>query len=655
MEIDASVMIGNASNNSQGYALRAIARREKAIEQTEKKHLEEAVRDHNKAIKLSPEDPDLYNQRRQTQMQMGNYAKVLSDARECVRLRADESIYHFHVFYALVALGHYDEAKNEYEAIIESGQEWMLHQSAAKYVSDTLAAGLSWHPPERRPEGTAFLAMHESADVYHQLAKKARRVVGEGFHATWSPDGTELAYSRGILGFSGIEAVNLENGKSRLLTVPGLDPAWSPDGNYIAFTQPRQTILVTEITIKRTPRDPSLGEREVWIIKADGTEKPRLLAKGYWPCWSRDSKRVLYHTQPDMMLYSISIEEGAKPRPIVRCPGNFPLVSPDEKYITYSMGGEYRIMDLSTKSVVTRWPAHPGSLSAFLSWSPNGQELCVGDYGNSGLWIYELDNEKHIRKASKVLSGSFSWSSWSRPEINRMVIQRVFGGLHRELWVADLEPDVSTTEALGPGRTLQQHCQELISLYNRRIKTDPEDAGNYYWRAKCYVYLQDGEKAFADLYKYTDIVKNPSQTAQVYASMALDLVVTPGQMVDLEIAAELFRKAHEIERDNWFYLTGLSATHYRAGQWEEAIMVLSKSTELPAGENSLNFLLLSMTHWQSGNKDAAANWYKKAIEWMQKSDIDITYTQRRTFQSLYLEASELMGIKVEEFDRNDYQ
>jgi hypothetical protein len=60
-----------------------------------------------------------------------------------------------------------------------------------------------------------------------------------------------------------------------------------------------------------------------------------------------------------------------------------------------------------------------------------------------------------------------------------------------------------------------------------------------------------------------------------------------------------------------------------------------------------------MIDWQSGNKDAAANSYTKAIEWMQKSDIDITSAQNGAFQSFYLEASELMGIKVEEFDRED--
>jgi Flp pilus assembly protein TadD len=106
--------------------------------------------------------------------------------------------------------------------------------------------------------------------------------------------------------------------------------------------------------------------------------------------------------------------------------------------------------------------------------------------------------------------------------------------------------------------------------------------------------------------------------------------------------------------ESWGYLSSLGMAHYRADQWQEAISALTKSTEMPDGENSRNFLLLSMAQWQSGNKDAAANWYNKAIEWMQKSNIDFAFTQG-ILQILYLEASELMGIKVEEFDSKDYQ
>ncbi|MHC4143732.1 MAG: protein kinase domain-containing protein [Planctomycetota bacterium] len=646
MEIDASVMIGNEPNNSQGYALRAMARREKAIREDEKELLREAIRDHSKAIKLSPDEHELYDQRRRTHLRMGSYEQALSDARACLRLGPEERwlsihrtfspsrTYHFHSFCALVALGRYDEAKVKYDTIIESGlmTKWYFDQSAAKYVSDTLDAGLSWHPPQRRPEGAAFLAMHESADVYRQLAKKARRVVPEGFHATWSPDGTELAYSCGILGFTGIEIVNLESGKTWLLTVPGHDPAWSPDGRHIAFTRHRQTLSVADLAAERAAKDPSLAEREVWLIRADGTGDPELLARGYWPCWSSDSKRVFYHSRVDNKLYSISIEDGAKPTPIVLCPSAFPAVSPDEKYIA-CRGIERQIVELSTNSVVASWTVPLATGAGFLSWSSDGQELSVGDYGNSGLWLYDIEK----KKASKVLSGRFGWCSWSAPDISKIAIGRVYGDPHHEIWVAD-------TAALGPGRTIEEHCQEMVDYYTRRVDTDPEDVDNYFLRAQLYVYLQEGKEAIADLDKYAGIVKDPARAADACVGLAVRLVPEIQEMANPEISMELFRKAHEMQREHWGYLFGLGRAYYRAGRWAEAIIEFAKSTKLPDGDNGLNFLCLSMAHWQLGEKKQATNWHNKAIEWIQHSTIDTPYPLWPLTYYIYHEAAELMGI-----------
>lgn len=647
MEIDASVMIGNEPDNSQGYALRAIARREKAIGRDEKELLGQAIRDHNKAINLSPDEHELYDQRRQTYLQMANYGQALLDARECVRLQPNEKIYHFHSLCALVALGRYDEAKVKYDTIIKSGLMSKAHLdlSAQKYVSDTLDTGLSWYPSERRPEGGAFLAMHESADVYRQLARKGRRVVSEGFHATWSPDGTELAYSCGILGFTGIEVVNLESGKTRLLTVPGLDPAWSPDGNFIAFTRPRQTLslterpyyllklrLLTEITSEREAKELPLAEREVWLIRADGTGDPEFLTRGYWPCWSRDSKRIYYHSRVNMMLYSISIEDSAKSTPIVLCPSLFPTVSPDEKYIA-CRGIERRIVELSTKSFVASWTMHQALGGGFLSWSPDGKELSVGDFGKSGLWIYEIEK----KKASKVLSGRFGWCSWSAPDIGKIAIGRVYGDLHHEIWVAEVA-------SLGPGRTIGEHCQEMVNYYRRRVDTDPEDVESYIRRAILYVNLQEGKKALADLDKYAVIVKDPARAAEAYAGVAVPLNPEPQEMANPEISVELFRKAHEMQPENWLYLAGLGRAYYRAGRWAEAIIEFTQSTKLPDGDNGLNFLCLSMAHWQLGEKEQATNWRNQAIEWTQNSHIDTSSPLWQLTYHIYPEAAELMGI-----------
>jgi tetratricopeptide (TPR) repeat protein len=463
MEIDAYAMIVKEPSNPRGYALRAIARRERAVEECNKELFSQAVRDHDRAIGLSPTEAELYDQRHQTYIHMGNYKEALSDARKCAELEPDEVLYLLHVFCALVSSGYYDEAKVTYEAIVESGRmsAYDFNGSVAKYVSDALYAGRSWYPPQRRPEGAVFLAMHDSAEFNAQLAKKARRVVSEGFHAAWSPDGTELAYSRGIIGLSGIEVVNLESGKTRILTVPGCDPEWSPDGRYIAFTRHRQALLLADLMGEHAshavPPVP-LTDRDVWIINADGTGEPELLTRGYWLRWSSDSKRIIYHSAVDNQLCSISIEDNVKPTPIFQCPTDISAVSPDEKYVANKIEGGFQIVEIATKSVVASCTL-PGVWRVFLSWSPDGQELSVGCYDfprDSGLWIYDVRK----KKASKVFSGSFEVCPWSRPDTGQIAIGRTYGSLN-EIWVADLDPNVSTAEALGPGQTVEQHRQEM--------------------------------------------------------------------------------------------------------------------------------------------------------------------------------------------------
>jgi len=632
MAKDAAIMIGIQPDNPLGYSLSAIAQREMG-------QFDEALKDHNKAIQTSPDDPELYDQRRRAHMRMGNYEQALSDAQGCVRLKPDDNIYHFHVFCALVALGRYDEAQAKYEKFFRSDSETkrQFEGWSMKYVFEELDAGRSWHPPQRRPKGTASWAMNEADDYYRALRKKGKRMVAEGFRPTWSPDGTELAYSRGIVGWSGIEILNLESGKTRLLTIPGKDPAWSPDGKYVAFVRQRQVLPLGHLTGEREIVYGIYVQEEVWIIKADGTEEPRFLARGGGPCWSRDSKRVFYQSRVDSELRWISIEDGAKPTTLISCPHYFPAVSPDEKHVAYVWGGELQIVDLSSQSLIPSLGRLPGM--NFVNWSPNGRELSLGGGHRSriGLWIYNME----AKKASKVISGVVTRSLWSPDE---SMLAFALGPPFFEIWIAD-------AAALGPGRTIEEHYQEMDDYYTGRIDTDPEDAENYLSRARGYIYLEDTEKVFADLDKYADIVKNPSETALIYSNLAAGLVVTPQQVVDPEIAVELFRKAHEMQRENGLHLTGLGMAHYRAGQWEEAITALTRSTELPTGENSLNFFLLSMTHWQSGNKAAATTWHNKAIEWIHNSNTDIGSQQGSIFYVLYFEAAELMGIKAKEFHR----
>jgi serine/threonine protein kinase/tetratricopeptide (TPR) repeat protein len=446
METEASIMIGSQPKNGVGYSLRAMARRELALARNDSELLSKAVADHNRAISLTSSHDsrlaDRRNQRHQTFMRMGKYDDALGDLQACLQVRPRDPDYHFDLFCVLLALGHYEKAQGEYDDILKSGLMHPVHfdSLAAKYVSDRLWSGGSWYPQDKPPVGTAFQSMYAAARQYHQLAERARRVVPEGFHPSFSPDGAQLAYSRGVLGASGIEILDLGTGKARLLTVPGKDPAWSPDGQDILYVRDRQFLSMQDLALPGEEKPQSWEQEEVWIIRADGTDRPRFLAQGGWPNWSGDSKRLYCHSRLDKMVYSMSTDpNNPNPKEVFACETQFPVVSPDERFIAFieKKSGTFKIVDLTDGSEAASWSGLGGNNLSFISWSADGKRLAIGCYWQGGLWVYDRDTNR----ATRILEGSFAWSGWSAPDMSRMVVERAFGAWHHEIWIADVAKD----------------------------------------------------------------------------------------------------------------------------------------------------------------------------------------------------------------------
>jgi tetratricopeptide (TPR) repeat protein len=440
METEASTMIGGQPANPTGYLLRAIARREMALAAHDAQMLDEALADHDRAAALiAPRDKrraELCDQRRQTLMRMGRYERALGDVQTCLRLQSAQPLHRFHQFCTLTALGRYEEAQAAYDEVMSGDLEMQVHfaQSVAKYVFDTLCAGQTWYPRGNPPEGTAFAGMHQAAEQYRQLSATAHRVVAEGFHPTWSPEGTQLAYSRGVLGATGIEILNLQTGKTRLFLAPGKDPAWSPDGLHIVYVRDRQALSLADLATKSQGEHQPMEREEIWIVRVDGTEPPRFLARGGWPQWGRRSNRIYFHSREQRKLYSISLDTtGSDPCEVFPCDYQFPVVSPDERYVAFMDHKDMavKLADLSTQSVAVIWPGPEPKQHMFLGWSPDGGQLGIGCYWGAGLWRYD----RAKKEVSQVVDGAFGWCTWLQAENGRMAVDKTYGQWHHEIWV----------------------------------------------------------------------------------------------------------------------------------------------------------------------------------------------------------------------------
>jgi Tol biopolymer transport system component len=509
MKEDARVMVVLQSKDPLGYSLQAIALRELG-------HYEDAIKYYDSAIELmSMEDPkriELYGERCEIYIRMGEYEHAIADAQECLEFSSDGAILHFYILCAQTALGNYEDANILFSQIVNTDPDTKRRFRAwsMKYVFDALEADRSWHPSDSKPEGIAFLAMLEAEEMYQQLiVKGGGRLITDGFAADWSPDGTKLAFSMGVYKSNGLAIFDMVTEETELLIVPGKHPKWSPDGQHIAFVREYDVLPLSElVAAERSTQKSSFSMREeVWIVQVDGTD-PRRLVPGSWPTWSQDSKHVYYKDRlVSIPLKMISIEDiEAQPSPIMPGPSFYPSVSPDNNYVAYVESGTQwlKIVDMASQSLVADWVGPPRMWWGG-NWSPTSRQFSLGGISGldkiAGLWIYDLDE----RQAAKVLSGHITTASWAPDETQ---LAFCVGLPFHEIWVASLDPNMSTIEALGPSRTLEEHYQEMVDHYTRRIEADPNDADSYLRRAQYSYYLHDKRQADADMNGYRAIM-NP--------------------------------------------------------------------------------------------------------------------------------------------------
>jgi Tol biopolymer transport system component len=225
----------------------------------------------------------------------------------------------------------------------------------------------------------------------------------QDINATWSPDGTKIAFTRGLGTDSEIYTMNADGSNLQRLTSNSVSdglPSWSPNGSKIAFTQdPGGPGPVSE-------------DAEIYVMNADGSNPARLTNNSYsdlWPSWAPDgTDKIAFASRAsgtDWQIYVMNAD-GSNTRQLTNMVAtpcttgtDAPDWSPDGTKIAFKSQTECSNPDIfvmnADGSGLTNLTQNP--LAEYdPAWSPDGTKIayfaggCLSD-GTQDFEIYTMN------------------------------------------------------------------------------------------------------------------------------------------------------------------------------------------------------------------------------------------------------------------------
>ena len=258
--------------------------------------------------------------------------------------------------------------------------------------------------------------------------------VTDDIQPTWSPDGSQIAFSGTRGGGSNIFRMNADGSGQVPITnttqMSNLDPAWSPDGQKIAFVSSRG----------------GTGRSEIWVMGADGSNPQRLTvnkelstdssgpiySNDREPAWSPDGSRIAFSSDRDGGLANYEIyvvnADGSNPLRLTNSAqdDSNPTWSPDGSRIAFSSKRDFGHPEIyvmnADGSGQTNLTNTNASNEAEPSWSPDGSSIVylrVSSEFNGTFVLYRMgadgSNQTLLVNNAPVTSWMPAWQTLGGP------------------------------------------------------------------------------------------------------------------------------------------------------------------------------------------------------------------------------------------------
>lgn len=244
---------------------------------------------------------------------------------------------------------------------------------------------------------------------------------GCGSGLAWSPDGKRIAFGRddGLHPQSSLWIVASAGGKPHRLTecsgtCADTEPVWSPTGNLLAFQRTRA----------------ELAPPTLYTIRADGSQLTRI-ASGADPAWSPDGSRIAFHG-PDGI--EVANANGSAARLLFAGEGDTapasPAWSPDsQKLVFYKnsrvsspagfpspVGFTFEVWTMNADGSEQQRLYHSGCCAQGWAppiWSPDGRLIAFSANSADGTFVMNADGSG-LRRISPETYLSLSWQGLPR-------------------------------------------------------------------------------------------------------------------------------------------------------------------------------------------------------------------------------------------------